>query len=137
MHVALGVSTVNGLHALVVEDNAQNANVLGNLLAKRGIRCTKVLHPAQVEGALQNLDHVDIVFLDLEMPGASGYDVLNSLRRDARFDNVPMVAYTVHVSEINTAYQLGFHSFLAKPIDPDRFGDQLARILRGERVWER
>ncbi|MCC7207344.1 MAG: response regulator [Anaerolineae bacterium] len=125
------------LHALVVEDNAQNANVLGNLLAKRGITCTKVFNPRHMESTLEGLDHVDIVFLDLEMPGASGYDVLDTLRHDARFDNVPMVAYTVHISEINTAYRVGFHSFLAKPIDPDRFGDQLARILRGERVWER
>jgi DNA-binding NarL/FixJ family response regulator len=48
---------------------------------------------------------------------------------------VPVVAYTVHVSEINRAYQLGFHSFIGKPIDPDKFPDQLARILRGEPVW--
>jgi hypothetical protein len=45
------------------------------------------------------------------------------------------VAYTVHVSEINTVYQMGFHSFLGKPLDSDLFPDQLARILRGERVW--
>jgi two-component system cell cycle response regulator DivK len=128
---------VNQPHALVVEDNVQNARVLGSLLAKQGVACTEVLNSKLVGNVIQSMEQIDVVFLDLEMPGKNGYDVLDALRRDSRFDNVPVVAYTVHVSEINTAFEQGFHSFIAKPVDPDRFGDQLARILRGERVWER
>jgi two-component system, cell cycle response regulator DivK len=61
---------------------------------------------------------------------------LEKLKADARYQQVPIVAYTVHVSEINVAYQRGFDSFIGKPVDPDRFPGQLARILRGEAVWE-
>jgi two-component system cell cycle response regulator DivK len=70
------------------------------------------------------------------MPGLNGYDVLAQLRTDMLFQTVPVVAYTVHVSEINAAHEKGFDSFIGKPLDPDRFPDQLARILRGEPVWE-
>lgn len=124
-------------HALIVEDNAKNMQVLASLLAKQGVTCTQILNPNQILDALDHIDQVDIAFLDLEMPGRNGYQIFGLLKQEPRFQTVPIVAYTVHVSEINTAYQLGFHSFLAKPIDPDRFPDQLARIMRGERVWER
>jgi hypothetical protein len=43
--------------------------------------------------------------------------------------------YSVHASEINRARDMGFHSCLGKPLNADDFPEQLARILRGERVW--
>ena len=43
--------------------------------------------------------------------------------------------YTVHVSEIGVARDLGFHSFLGKPLDVDKFPEQLKRILNDEPVW--
>jgi CheY-like chemotaxis protein len=78
---------------------------------------------------------VDVVFLDLEMPDIDGYAVLEILKSDNRFDTVPIVAHTVHFGEINNAQHVGFHSFLGKPLNIDRFPDQLARILIGEHVW--
>lgn len=51
-------------------------------------------------------------------------------------DDVPIVAYSVHVSEIEIARRAGFDGFLGKPLDADRFSDQLRRILSGEQVWE-
>ena len=123
-------------HALVIDDNIKNVNVLVHLLALEGVTSTQVTKPALLEATLTDITHVDIVFLDLEMPDIDGYTVLNKLTVDARFQAVPIVAYTVHVSEINTAHRQGFHSFLGKPLDPDKFPGQLARILRGESVWE-
>jgi two-component system, cell cycle response regulator DivK len=123
-------------HALIIDDNTKNVNVLANILADENVSNTQVTNPKQLNTTLKQVDGVDVVFLDLEMPGMSGYDVLEILRADSRFQGVPIVAYTVHVSEMNNASQFGFHSFIGKPIDPDRFPNQLARILRGERVWE-
>lgn len=124
-------------HALIVEDNSKNMQVLVSLLHKQHVTCTEVSDPTQVLNQIDEIDQIDVVFLDLEMPGKNGYDVLDMLKHEPRFANVPVVAYTVHVSEINTAFRLGFHSFIPKPIDPDRFPNQLARILSGERVWDR
>jgi two-component system sensor histidine kinase TorS len=124
-------------HALIIEDNSRNIQVLAKMLAKEGFTHTDVHNPLLVEELLQTINQVDIVFLDLEMEGYSGYDVLRLLREDERFQPVPVCAYTVHVSEINAAYEAGFDGFLPKPLDSDRFPEQLARILRGEQVWER
>ena len=123
-------------HALIIDDNALNVSVLANLLADESVDNTQVTNPNQLDKVTEAFDKFDVVFLDLEMPGLNGYEVLKKLRADRAFEDVPIVAYTVHVSEINTASKLGFDSFLGKPINPDKFSDQLARIFRGERVWE-
>lgn len=128
-------NTVAHHHALIIEDNSVNVQVLGKLLTLQGVTHTTILHPDRLAAALENT--ADVVFLDLEMPGLNGYDVLALLKADDRFRSVPIVACTVHVSEMNTAYQLGFDSFIPKPLDSDRFPGQLARILHGEHVWER
>lgn len=122
--------------ALIIDDNSKNLNILAQLLSKQGVNATTVSHPNQLPAALETLRRVDVVFLDLEMPGKDGFEVCEMLRSDPQFEGVPIVAYSVHVSEINTAYQRGFDGFLGKPLDADKFPDQLARILKGEPVWE-
>lgn len=124
------------MHALIIDDNAKNTTVLAHLLADQNIDSTELTNPKQLDAVLERMSAVDIIFLDLEMPGLDGYEVLNKLKANVRFRGVPVVACTVHVSEIHTAYRNGFHSFIGKPVDPDRFPSQLARILHGEPVWE-
>ena len=123
-------------HALIIDDNSRNVTVLATLLEEEKVTSTRVTHPNQLDAAIDTLEQVNVVFLDLEMPGVDGYQVLDRLKKDARFKGVPIVAYTVHVSEIHNASQHGFDSFLGKPLDADKFPGQLKRILKGERVWE-
>lgn len=123
-------------HALIIDDNVGNVAVLETLLAKQGLTHTRVINPAQLPVVLRSLPPTHVVFLDLEMPGQNGYEILNLLRSDERFRYTPIVAFTVHLSEVHTAHQQGFNSFIGKPLDTDRFPDQLQRILRGEGVWE-
>ena len=109
--------------------------VLVQLLNREGIACTEVTDPRKLVDLLPGLGKMDVVFLDLEMPGLDGYTVKDQLR--AALGKTPIVAYTVHVSEINTVRALGFDGFLGKPLDNKRFPEQLARILSGEAVWDR
>lgn len=122
-------------HALVIDDNAQNRKVLAQLLAKQGVGATEISDPRKLADVLPTMGTVDVVFLDLEMPGLDGYDVKNLLR--SHIGDTPIIAYTVHVSEMNVVKQQGFDGFLGKPIDNARFPDQLARILNHQPVWER
>ena len=123
------------LHAVIVDDNRSNVRVLAELLTLEDVEFTEVLNATQLPEILDRLDRVDVIFLDLEMPDIDGYTILEYLKDEDRFQAVPIVAYTVHVGEISHARQLGFHSFLGKPLDVDRFPHQLTRILNGERVW--
>lgn len=126
---------MNQTHALLIDDNAQNLRVLAQLLAKQHVACTEISDPRKLAALLPTLQPVDVVFLDLEMPGLDGYKAKELLR--SHLGDTPIIAYTVHISEINVVRQLGFDGFLGKPLDVARFPDQLARILRREPVWER
>lgn len=121
--------------AVVVDDNDDNVVVLSELLAMNGVDCIPIYRPTDVLAVLNSLQSLNLVFLDLEMPRMNGYEVLETVKQHPRFGDVPVVAYTVHVSEVNTAHRVGFHSFIGKPIDADAFPTQLARLLQGEQVW--
>jgi CheY-like chemotaxis protein len=123
------------LHALIIDDDAYSVYVMERLLDQENISYTAVTDPTRLEKTLQTLEAVDIVFLDLEMPKLDGYEVLALLKEHIEA-KVPIVACTVHTAEINNTRRQGFFSFVAKPLDLDRFSDQLHRILSGIPVWE-
>jgi CheY-like chemotaxis protein len=122
-------------HALIIDDDPTNVDVLVQLLEHESVSCTVVQDPVDLTYDPSPAEQADLIFLDLEMPRLDGYQMLVILRDEFGIC-VPIVAYTVHISEINIAREQGFHSFLGKPLQARRFGYQLARILNGERVWE-
>ena len=126
---------MNRAQAIVVDDNDDNLVVLSELLAMNGVDCIRIQRPTDVNAVLNSLSSLNLVFLDLEMPRMNGYEVLETVKQHPRFGAVPVVAYTVHVSEVNTAHRLGFHSFIGKPVDADAFPGHLAKLLQGEPVW--
>ena len=122
-------------HALIIDDNAENIEVLARLLAANDVTHTAVLDTNQLENILQGAGRMDVIFLDIKMPKQNGYEILASLR--TTFDRrLPIVAYTVHSNEIATAREMGFDGFLAKPLNPQLFSTQLSQILSGESVWD-
>lgn len=123
-------------YAMIVDDNTKNLHILAKMLEAEGVSTVEVPSPTHLDDVLAEIDALDVIFLDLEMPGLNGYEVLEVLKADPRFAHVPVVAYTVHVSEITVAHKLGFHSFIGKPLDMEKFPSQLSRILAGEHVWE-
>lgn len=123
-----------GKHALIIEDDPVNAEVLVFMLKAENVTSTIVYNPAHVRDTVLDLPALDVVFLDLEMPGLNGYDVLRMLKDDLGVE-APVVACTVHTSQIDIARMKGFHSFLGKPLMAEQFSGQLAQILNGKSVW--
>lgn len=122
--------------ALVIDDNTKNIDVLARMLSKEGFSTIQISKPSTLQKVLAQNDNIRVIFLDIEMPGIDGYQVLSTLKSDPEFSSVPVIAYTVHVSEIQVALDKGFDGFIGKPLDSDKFPNQLARILNGEAVWE-
>lgn len=120
--------------ALVIDDNVLNVEVLVSLLEVQGVTSMAIFSPSDLDQVLHDLGNFDLIFLDLEMPKQNGYEVFGYLQERIS-PMIPVVAYTVHISEINMARQVGFHSFLGKPLDTDLFPEYLSRILSGESVW--
>lgn len=123
-------------HALIIDDNRNNIDVLVMLLDQEGVTHTAVQTVRQVEQALHQINTVDVVFLDLEFPVGDGFQILDALKAMPRFQTVPIVAYSVHTSEIDVVRRAGFDGFLGKPLNRQQFPEQLRRIMSGHQVWE-
>jgi chemosensory pili system protein ChpA (sensor histidine kinase/response regulator) len=108
------------MQALIIDDNQSNLMVLKQALELEGIKPLLYDTPRNIRDILGELGKIDIVFLDLEFPNYDGLKVVQELKADPRLEGVPFVAYTVHTSHQNEAHAAGFHSFLGKPLHPQR-----------------
>jgi len=124
---------------VVVEDNFQNFVLITRLLAYLGVKdCEWKASGWQVLEFTESLSEVDLILMDIFLPEADGYEALDTLRQHPRFEDTLIVAVTADASVENMqrARTAGFDGFIGKPLDPDRFPDQIRRVLQGEAVWE-
>lgn len=125
---------------LIVEDNLNNFILMTRLLAFLGVKkCEWKASGWKVLEFAETLGDINLILMDIALPDADGYQSLDSLRSDENFMDVPIVAVTADVSRENVqrAKESGFNGFIGKPLDPDRFPEQVRRLLLGEEVWER
>jgi two-component system cell cycle response regulator DivK len=123
---------------LVVEDNVSNFVLIARMLGYLGIHCEWKTSGYEVVEYADTLPRLDLILMDIRLPYEDGYGALKKIRASERFKAVPIVAVTAEASQeqMNKARDSGFDGFLGKPLDPDRFPDQIRRILNGEPVWE-
>jgi two-component system, cell cycle response regulator DivK len=123
---------------LVVEDNVSNFVLIARMLGFLGVHCEWKTSGYEVVEYADTLPRLDLILMDIRLPYEDGYGALKKIRQSSRLKNVPVVAVTAEGSQeqINKAKFAGFNGFLGKPLDPDRFPDQIQRILSGEPVWE-
>jgi two-component system cell cycle response regulator DivK len=125
---------------LIVEDNLNNFILMTRLLAFLGVKkCEWKASGWKVLEFAETLGNINLILMDIALPDADGFESLVSLRSHPRFQEVPIVAVTADVSLKNVARarEAGFNGFIGKPLDPDRFPEQVRRVLQGEEVWER
>jgi two-component system cell cycle response regulator DivK len=139
MNYVIGLD-LKDVRVLIVEDNVRNYALLARLLSFMGVKQTEWRRSGWrvPEFAHDAMPQVDLILLDIHLPDEDGYKVLTRLRGDEHFRETRIVAVTADISSMNLsrAQSAGFDGFLAKPIDVDRFPDQICRILEGESVWD-
>lgn len=123
-------------HPLFIDNDFSSQVIFKELCNQVGIPYVGIQNSTQVEGMLDGLLDVNVVLLDLEMPHRNGYEILEVLRKHPNFAHVPIVACTVHSTEMDQARSAGFDSFIVKPLNVEIFLDQLKEIVRGKPVWE-
>jgi two-component system cell cycle response regulator DivK len=123
---------------LVVEDNVSNFVLIARMLGYLGIHCEWKTSGYEVVEYADTLPRLDLILMDIRLPYEDGYGALKKIRASERFNSVPIIAVTAEASleQMKKAQDAGFDGFLGKPLDPDRFPDQIRRILNGESVWE-
>jgi len=116
---------------LMVEDNPhdvrltqeafKDAKVSNNLsVASNGDEALKFLRR---EGVFSGMPRPDLILLDLNLPGKSGREVLEEIKRDPDLKRIPVVVLTTSGDEkdILRAYELHVNAYIKKPVDLDQF----------------
>ncbi len=117
-----------GTQILVVDDSQLNLNVIGRILQNEG--ATPILCDSG-ESAIAKLSEseldVDVILMDLQMPGLDGYQTTQRLRQELGI-RLPIIALTAGstTTERTKALHAGMNDYLTKPVDPSR----LVHVLR-------
>jgi CheY-like chemotaxis protein len=126
---------LRGARVLVVEDNPVNMIVASALLEQWGMEVVQAEDgPAAIEAVGREAtrgEPIDLVLLDVQMPGMSGHDVARELRKHHDARALPIIALTAAalVTERDEALAAGMNDFLTKPIDSGRLREALLRQL--------
>ena len=77
----------------------------------------------------------DIVICDLQLPGIDGFEVVHRLKAAPALRHVPVLAVTAYamVGDRERALAAGFDGYVAKPIDPQNFVQQVTSVLAAHR----
>ncbi len=116
---------------LLVEDERDIAALVAFHLTREGYR---VRTSARGEEALEALgvERADLVLLDLMLPGFSGYDVLQEMRRRPEWADIPVVVLTARREEADRikGLELGADDYVTKPFSPRELVLRVAAVLR-------
>ena len=132
------LAAVQPSRILVVDDNASNRDLLTRRLQRQG---HTVLQAEDGTSALALVEKeaLDLVLLDLMMPGISGYDVLALLKGDPQFREIPviMISALSELDSIVRCIEAGADDYLAKPFDPTLLRARVGSSLEKKHLRDR
>jgi len=125
------------MHILVAEDDHDIAELISHYLKKAG--WTAHVAPAGDQALAYIRNHpVDVVILDLMLPGMSGLDVCQALRADEATAGVPVIMLTARAEEGDRVrgLELGADDYVAKPFSPNELVARVRAVTRRSRRSE-
>ena len=115
---------------IIVDDESDNIGVVKLVLefhnaqvftAESGYQCIELLEDVSPS----------LLLVDIQMPGMSGFELLNYIRRDTARPYVPMIAVTAYSmdGDIERILKAGFDGYLAKPINAMTLVEDVQQII--------
>ncbi|MDB5907025.1 MAG: two-component system sensor histidine kinase/response regulator [Massilia sp.] len=119
-----------GRTILLVDDDVRNVFALTSALEQRGAKVEIGRNGFEAISKLDEVAAIDLVLMDIMMPGMDGLEAMRRIRADGRFNRLPIIAITAKAMKDDQEQCLaaGANDYLAKPID-------LKRLYSLLRVW--
>jgi CheY-like chemotaxis protein/signal transduction histidine kinase/CHASE3 domain sensor protein len=119
-----------GRTILLVDDDVRNVFALTSALEQRGAQVVVGRNGYEAIAKLDDNEAIDLVLMDVMMPGMDGLEATRRIRQDKRFARLPIIAITAKAMKDDQEQCLaaGANDYLAKPID-------LTRLYSLLRVW--
>ena len=115
---------------LIVDDEFFITRSLSRLLAHEGYACL-VSNDGYSALQIARSERPDLIFLDIDMPGKNGYDVLKEIREQPDLNNVFIAILSAMGLDINKekVMNLGANKFIDKPFDPLKIIKMVEEVL--------
>ncbi len=128
--------SIDTSHLLVVDDDADNRFLLEHMLRNTyNVSCV-----ASGEAALDFLENtpVDMVLLDIMMPGMNGLDVLRSIREQDKMTELPVILVTALSAspDIVEGLKIGANDYITKPLDRNITMARIATQMKLKRLQD-
>jgi phosphate regulon transcriptional regulator PhoB len=125
------VTRLEARKILAVDDEQDILELLSYNLSKDGF---EVITAADGEDALKKImeKNVDLVLLDLMLPGMSGIDICRILRNDSQTKNLPIIMLTAKTEEVDRiiGLEIGADDYISKPFSPRELVARVKAVLR-------
>jgi two-component system LytT family response regulator len=112
------------IKAIIIDDERLARNELKKLLQQHS-DISIIDEASGVDEGIEKIDlsHPDLIFLDIQMPGKTGFDLL------AELEKAPRVIFTTAYDEFALkAFEVNALDYLLKPIDPQRLADAIQKL---------
>jgi len=118
---------------LIVEDNPANLDLSKYLVESHGY-ATLTATDGEQGLRIAREKRPDLILCDLQMPVMDGYELLKQIRNEPSLSDIIAIAVTAFSmsGDRDTALAAGFDGYISKPIDPERFVEQIEAYLRPE-----
>ena len=121
---------LKGKKVLIVDDDMRNVFALTSILEEKGVSTMVGKNGKEGLEKLFAQPDFDLVLMDIMMPVMDGYEAMQTIRKDKRFEKLPIIALTAKAmkGDRNKCVAAGASDYLAKPVAPEK----LLSLLR---VW--
>jgi two-component system chemotaxis response regulator CheY len=118
------------VRALIVDDSRAMRAVIRGTLAAAGYAVVEARHGRDALEQLEAHGPVDVVLLDWNMPEMTGLELVHTLRRDPRYQHLPIVMVTTEIEQpqMNRALEAGANEYVMKPFTPEVLLEKLEML---------
>jgi signal transduction histidine kinase/ActR/RegA family two-component response regulator len=120
--VDMSAEALAGKKVLVVDDDARNLFAITSLLERCRVQVLSASSALEGLATLGEHTDVDLVLMDIMLPGMDGYQATRAIRATAGYANVPVIALTAKAmpGDQEKCMEAGCSAFIAKPVDANR-----------------
>ncbi|MGB7086639.1 MAG: response regulator [Phormidesmis sp.] len=116
--------------ALIVEDSLTDRDLLTCYLQQSGVTVTSVQNSEEALKVLRSAQP-DLLFLDVVLPGQSGFELCRDLKTEESTQNIPVIICSTKDTEADKLWgsMLGADAYLTKPVDQQQLSKTVEKLV--------
>ena len=116
---------------LVVEDGLTDMEIISGFLQKAGYSVIAATSSEDAQEKLNN-NKPDIIFLDVILPGKSGFEICRELKNNPNTSEIPVVFCSTKNTDVDKMWgdMLGADAYISKPVDRDELTKVLQKLTK-------